>query len=206
MHTWNLATTNGGTGILVLGSQNRLEGCYLDYNELVIQDPQLVTVLDGFYLEGGRIQLVPTTPTSAANGVYIAGNEFQYYGGSGSNVLDTVYVNASGSNAFVSVNDFTVEGSLLSSPYLNFRGPAVTKTLVQSQPTSNWTVDFTDSLLFDPTTVPITGIQYSFTLDGASPLVAHAARSPAGALVTVETSQPVAGSLTISVDQSARSS
>ncbi len=36
VHTWNLDAIHGGTGIAVTDSQNRLEGCYLDFNDLLI--------------------------------------------------------------------------------------------------------------------------------------------------------------------------
>jgi hypothetical protein len=56
MQTWNLATPNGGTGILVAAQGTRLEGCYLDYNDLIIQDPNMVTVIDSFLLCGGQVR------------------------------------------------------------------------------------------------------------------------------------------------------
>jgi hypothetical protein len=56
VHTWNLATGNGGTGIVVGGSQNRLQECYLDWNDLVIMDAEVVTFTDAFLLGGGKIR------------------------------------------------------------------------------------------------------------------------------------------------------
>ena len=54
-HTWNDATGNGGTGILCdcAGySQNRFLAVYLDWNDLVLLDPQHVTVTESFFLGG----------------------------------------------------------------------------------------------------------------------------------------------------------
>lgn len=40
VHTWN----GGGVGIAVNSYQTRLAACYLDYNTLVIQDPEQTVV------------------------------------------------------------------------------------------------------------------------------------------------------------------
>ena len=75
IHTWNLATGNGGTGILVSAPQVRVTSCYLDWNDLVVADPGLFTVMDSFFLCGGRIVLKAVS-TGAVTGFYAAGNQF----------------------------------------------------------------------------------------------------------------------------------
>lgn len=55
VHTWN----GGGTGIIINGSyarQDRLLGCYLDYNTLVLVDPTDTTVEDTFFLDTNAVR------------------------------------------------------------------------------------------------------------------------------------------------------
>ena len=75
LHTWNLANGNGGVGIYVNAPQTRLESVYLDWNNLHVYNPQLVTIIDSFFLCGGRIVL-EASPAGTAEGVYAAGNTF----------------------------------------------------------------------------------------------------------------------------------
>ncbi len=70
-----------------------LQGNYLDYNDLVVVDPSLLTVLDSFLLCGDHIRLV-AGPSREAAGVYIAGNEF--YGPCGANETIVAEVGAGG--------------------------------------------------------------------------------------------------------------
>ena len=54
VHTWN----GGGVGIRINGSyaiQDRLVGCYLDYNTLEIVDPTQTTVEDTFFLDTNAV-------------------------------------------------------------------------------------------------------------------------------------------------------
>lgn len=43
VHTWNCATGNGGIGILNAMSQNRFEGCYLDFTDMKLTNAQQVS-------------------------------------------------------------------------------------------------------------------------------------------------------------------
>jgi hypothetical protein len=44
VHTWNLAGSSGGTGILLHGGSGRVQDAYLDYAPLVIRAPTDVQV------------------------------------------------------------------------------------------------------------------------------------------------------------------
>ena len=57
--------------------------------------------------------------------------------------------------------------------------------------------------VFDPTSVPIQTVTYSLTVTGNT-FTTHVARPAVGGSVTVETATPVAGTVVITVDQSAR--
>ncbi len=106
VHTWNLATDRGGTGILVNASQTRVDGAYLDWNDLVVLTPRMVSISNGFYLCGGHIQLVAPADGTAAS-VFISNNQLigSYCHFSGCNVVEAV-------GTFTSAQDVTVFGTL----------------------------------------------------------------------------------------------
>ena len=61
VHTWN----GGGVGISINGSyaiQDRLLGCYLDYNTLTIVDPTQTTVEDTFFLDTNAVLVQSKKP------------------------------------------------------------------------------------------------------------------------------------------------
>ena len=59
--------------------------------------------------------------------------------------------------------------------------------------------------MFDTALVPIKTIQHSFQLDGGQFAISAARSAGNGSVVIVETSVPVTGTLTVTVDQSSRS-
>ena len=193
-HTWNLATNNGGIGIVVNASQTRLVGCYLDWNNLEIWTPQVISVTGTFLLCGARILLVAPA-SGVAQGVYIAntqliGCSFPKY-----NVVET-------RGTFTSVLDVTVRDTL-AQPGFTAKGTTATIVAESKDLVVSFTADFTDMLLFNVSTVPIQTITYSPIIDGET-YVAHAARAPVGGVVTIETYAPITGKMVITVDQSTR--
>jgi len=205
-HTWNLATGNGGVGILVNASQTRLTGNYLDWNNVVFAPAALSqsSFTGGFFLCGGHIQLqAPAAGAgpAAIHGLYIANNA--YVGGychfSGYRTVEAV-----GDWAGAAVQDVTAVGAQAE------QGIAVASTQATlavtappGAPTAVFTANFTSALLFDAAAVPIRSVSYSVALD-APTLARHSARPPAGALVTVELDAPATGTVYITVDQSLR--
>ena len=74
-------------------------------------------------------------------------------------------------------------------------------------PTSSFLLNFSHALLFDPLSVPIQSVGATLSLDSlAQAPVAVVARTPEGALVRVDAAAPVTGTVTVTVDQSRRSS
>jgi hypothetical protein len=68
VHTWN----GGGVGIRINGSyaiQDRLLGCYLDYNTLEVVDPTQTTVEDTFFLDTNAV-LVQSKRTAMQSVVF----------------------------------------------------------------------------------------------------------------------------------------
>jgi len=197
VHTWNLALSNSGTGIAVMASQNRFDGIYLDFNDIIFYNTQNQVVMDAFFLCGGHVVFHPTSNNQEFRGVTLLGNEFECVGQGQNN---TIEVNTT-SGSFGQITDFTVVGTTAQDGF-TIRSPSVTKVVTINNPTTSWTVDFSDALAFDTSIAPIVSVQYSFTLPSGT-FTQHAAR-PSGnsAVVTVETSTPVSGTLTITVDQS----
>lgn len=197
VHTWNLALSNGGTGIAVYGSQNRFNGVYLDFNDIIFYNTQVQVVLDSFFLCGGHIVFHPTSANQEFRGIALLGNEYNCVD---QNENNTIEVNVT-DGSFGTINDFTVVGTVMENGFTS-RSPTASKVITNTQPTTTWTVDFSDSLAFDTNIAPIVSVQYSFTLPSGI-FTQHAARPTGnGAVVTVETSTPVSGTLSITVDQS----
>lgn len=202
VHTWNLATGNNGTGILLNSGQNRLIGCYLDWDDLVITSPQLTTVVDGFFLGGGRLRIAPKAANTAIDGLYVSGNQWMNYGGS---AYDTVVVDGSYGGTIGSVRDATIVGSMVpQGTPIHVKSTVATQSVTLSSPSTQWSFNFTGALAFDTSVAPIQRVSYSVMLDGDA-FARHTARKPLGGVVVVETDVPVTGTMTVTVDQSIRS-
>lgn len=159
---------------------------------------------DGFFLGGGRIELVPGS-ASKASGLFVSGNVFQSSFATG---FDTVIVNRTiMGTSFNEVLDVTIEGSVIEQGNgWNSVSTTASKAVQFGSPTKSVVVDFGDSLLFEPAEAPIQSVQYSLALDG-DVLATSAARLPGNAShrVTIDLDTAATGVLTISVDQSKRS-
>jgi hypothetical protein len=59
VHTWNLAGSSGGTGILLHSGSGRVQDAYLDYAPLVIRAPTNVQVTGCLFLGSSTIVLAP---------------------------------------------------------------------------------------------------------------------------------------------------
>lgn len=166
-------------------------------------NPNLITISSGFYLCGGHIILVATGANAPMTGVTISQNQFA--GTCGRTTEQTVQIDQS-NGTFATPVDVTIRDNMVSGPWVS-TGTEVTRTIVATTPTSTWTVDFSPLLLFNTTNAPIKTVKYSFMLDDGQ-FASSSARKPVNdglGHVVVETDAPVTGSLTVTVDQSARS-
>lgn len=210
VHTWNRANTDGGYGIVDLGGPtgggNRYIGCYADCNDHVLYNPDLITLEGGFYLCGGQIILAATGANALVRSTVIAANQFS--GTCNKPAWPTVRVDESNAT-FSAPVDVTVRDSMADGTWL-VTATALTRSLTLTVPTTNWTIDFTAALLFNASRAPIRTIQHWFTLDEGQFALSSArsppANGPNAAVVTVQTDRPVTGTLTVTVDQSQRSS
>jgi hypothetical protein len=215
IHTWNQATGNGGIGILNRESQNRFTGCYLDFNDLVLENAQQVTVSDGFFLGGGQLVFAAPAAGSAIVATTITGTVWRHTS------LPALAVNET-AGTWTSALDLLVTGSTQPGAP---RGVTVA-TKVLTVPLASWpadgvfTVDFSDVLLLPHAPIQAATARWvggplgsahaavPYPLVGALP--AKAAGSPLA--VTVYASPPPAGAgpgslqLLVTADQSASSS
>lgn len=106
VHTWNCATGNGGIGILNGMSQNRFEGCYLDFTDLVLTNAQQLSISNGFFLGGAQILFQAPKAGSTVYGVSIIGNVWYDTGSVAMAVNETV-------GTWTSVTDLVVSGTSL---------------------------------------------------------------------------------------------
>lgn len=198
MHTWNLANANGGIGILSTAPQSRFSNCYLDWNNMVITAPTLVSVTNGFFLCGGRI-VVQAPSDGVVQGLYFAGNEFVPCSFSG-------YSSVEANGTFTSVSDVTITGTMAQNSQLGVKNTVVTRTVAAvDTPVSSFYANFTGALLFDTSHVPIQTVTVSLLLDPPTQQpVAVVARAPQGGVVRIDVGGSVTGSVTVTVDQSKR--
>lgn len=195
VHTWNLANGRGGTGIEVNSDQTRMQGCYLDYTDLVITSLTRQTFTDGFFLVGASAVLRPSGK-QAANGLYFAGNEFV-------DVSQDMVVDES-QGSVGTVTDVYFEGSLGADSRR-----LVTATLAATAPTSGtvWTANFSSVLAFP--SAPIVRVSYALTqADGSlsAPLPVAVALPAVGLQASVRLSTAWNGTVLITASQSAYTS
>lgn len=187
-----------------------------------------ITFTNGIFLCGARIRL-EAPPGGVASSLYIAGNEYIGrfgHGGAGCcplrhhnpllHVLLFVshapprsychfswYHTVQADGAFTSAQDVTVVGTL-AEPMISVRSTTATRVVTAVTPTTLFTANFTEALIFDPNVVAIESVTFSLTVADGGSVVAAVARPPSGGTVTVETASAVAGTMVISVDQSKR--
>ena len=206
VHTWNLATSLGGTGILLEreATNIRLIGCYLDFNNLVLTRPHDVSVFETFFLGGGTILLRANETNDEIRGLTISDSEYNDAGGT-----PTIMLDESNGNKFTSVIDMYVKGTMIQENAFVVKSNAASKSLSLVDSTQ-WFFNFSDVLLFDEENIGIQWVEYTFVLDNDNDdnnggIVKHMARKPVGLTVTVESSVACNATVYIKVDQSIHS-
>jgi len=194
VHTWNMASVDGGVGFYVNTpgySQNRFIACYLDYNSLIVVDPEHVTIEGGFFLCGGNIVIQASTQNHEIQGLSIRDNQYD-----GCN-NDSIIVDERAAK-FTGIYDTVIDGNMMSPTY-RVKSSKETAQLRQVN-AQTWTFDFTNRLLFSK----IETVDYSIQIEG-NVFARHTARPPVGRTVTIETDVPVTATVTVTVDQSVQS-
>eukprot|EP00047_Mylnosiga_fluctuans_P009251 m.10672 g.10672 ORF g.10672 m.10672 type:complete len:477 (+) comp2543_c0_seq1:149-1579(+) len=170
VHTWNL----GGNGIVVNSYQTRLIGCYLDYDRLVLVDPQQIAVENSFFL--GTNTLLQSNRGIAQQFVM----HFNTYTGGDSISLQ---------------GTFTTIAAISISDEINGNKFTTAKKVLNQTAATKWTFDFSDELLFPF----IDHVVYSVATEAG--FVNHVARKPVGTTVVIETSEPIDATVSVIATQ-----
>ncbi|CAN4080396.1 unnamed protein product [Withania somnifera] len=181
-----IATYFGGTGILVKASQNRINNCYLDYNSIVIEDPFLVHISNGYFLGEGNVVLKAIN--GRILGLNVINNMF-----SGNPSTMTPILNLDGE--FTDIDQVVVDQN-------NVNGMRLKSTAAKLSVAGNgtkWVVDFSSILVFPN---KINHVQYSFYCrGGVVGFPAHAVTNVSSNVVVIESEKPIDGVVSVFVDQ-----
>lgn len=197
VHTWNCATGNGGRGIVTSVSQNRFNGVYLDYTDMVVigNGAQQLVVANSYFLGGAQLVFHATPGNTAVSGVALVGNAWAYSTAPFA-VNETLA-------AWTSVHDLEIVGTA------TWNGaPLRTTRATQLAPLStteyNTTFDFSSQLLFPSVPIDPASIELQLHAANAAQIPAFASVAAAGgAVVDVINSNPNVQSMArVSVDQS----
>ncbi|KAL3825773.1 hypothetical protein ACJIZ3_021802 [Penstemon smallii] len=191
VHCYNKATYFGGVGILVKSGQNRIVDSYLDFNSVVIEDPNQVHVSNGFFLGDGNIVL--KSIQGRITGLNIANNVFS---GEPKNMVPCVKLDGE----FKNIDQVVIDGNVVNGMRLK---STVGKLAVAGNGTK-WVADFGSVLLFPD---KINHFQYSFYVRGGggggigSGLLVHAVTNVSNNVVVIESKETVDAVVSVFVDQ-----
>ncbi|XP_050235088.1 polygalacturonase QRT3 [Mercurialis annua] len=190
VHCYNKATGFGGTGIylkLPNLTQTRIVNCYLDYNGIIAEDPNQLTITNSFFLGDGFILL--KSINGIAKGINIVDNMF-----SGSNKgIDIVQLDES-SGRFNDIDQIVVDRNIV-------RGMELKATIARQSVQGNgisWTFDFNPILLFPNL---INHVQYTLLNENTSYFSNHALRSVDKNRVMIQSDSPVLARVFVTVNQ-----
>lgn len=170
VHTWN----GGGTGIEINAYQNRLMGCYLDYNLLIIVDPQQTVVENTFFL-------VTHTVLKANKGTV--------------STLIMRFNTYTGGDSITLQGNFTSAKAVSISEEINGNKLTRIRAAVNGTDTTVFKFDFSQQLLFP-------WIDYvTYSLSSSTGPVVTSMAPPVGPVVVVHTAQPTTGVVSMEVAQ-----
>ncbi|PIN17260.1 Polygalacturonase [Handroanthus impetiginosus] len=187
VHCYNKATCFGGVGILVKSAQNRIIDPYLDFNSIVIEDPDQVHISNGFFLGDGNIVL--KSIQGRISGLNIVNNIFS---GDPTNMVSSVKLDG----VFTSIDQVVIDHNVVNGMALK---STVGKLTVAANGTK-WVADFSRILLFPD---KINHVEYSFYARGgiANGFPAHAVTNVSNNVVVIESQRAVNAVVSVSVDQ-----
>ncbi|CAN1190828.1 Polygalacturonase QRT3 [Linum perenne] len=193
LHTYNKSWYFGGIGILlkVDATFNRIVNCFIDYNQVVLEDPYFVIVTNNFFLGHGFVTL--KSIQGRATAVRITNNIFSGMANAHAPIVDL-------DGDFTFVHDVAVEQNEARA----FMIKSTTAKKKVAGKGTKWVVDFNDVLLFPN---KIEHFQYTFAVlnnknnDGRHKFPIHAATNVSGNVVVVETEDEVDAIVSVEVDQ-----
>ncbi|KAL3616687.1 hypothetical protein CASFOL_039081 [Castilleja foliolosa] len=187
VHCYNKATDFGGVGISVQSAQNRIISPYMDYNNIVIVDPDQVHVSNGFFLGNGSVVL--KSNAGRVSGLTIVDNVFS--GGS----VPIVRIEG----VFKRIDQVVVDRNVANGMEMR---STVAKMAVAGVNGTSWRADFSKVLLFPN---KINHVEYSFFLRPVGGIESgfgdHAVTKVSNNAVVIESRKKVNAVVSISVDQ-----
>eukprot|EP00039_Didymoeca_costata_P003178 m.65778 g.65778 ORF g.65778 m.65778 type:complete len:527 (+) comp11761_c0_seq1:96-1676(+) len=195
IHTWNDATLQGGTGIIVNASSTRLDMVYLDYNDCVIIDPLHASVTNSFFLGMGNL-VIKSEITGIVNGLIVESNTWNNF-----NMPNnyTIVVDERNGPPFTKVTDFVMNGNI-GSQTMQERGVTIGKSITSPMPTTQFLVNFTDDFLFP--NIPIKDVIYSVRMNDDHDFVQHYLKGVDSHTVSVEMMTQVNATVYVKATQS----
>ena len=200
-HTWNTqqGSVPDAVGIQCNSWQNRFVAPYLDYVPFVCKGCAVTTMTSAFFL-CAQAQFVPDPNGYPVSGIYISGSEFACLGDGQADFLAL-----SSSVNYTGVQDVTIVGSLTDNP--KSLKKSTQSQLTITGPSTSWTFDFSNDLLFPLYAAPIRSVQYSISSSNGSALpFSHFAFTDGFTVKIISDTNDVTTNFTVtaSVDQSLR--
>ncbi|KAL2335426.1 hypothetical protein Fmac_016639 [Flemingia macrophylla] len=189
VHCYNKASGFGGTGIYLKLpglTQTRIVNSYMDYTDIVAEDPVQLHISSSFFL--GDANIVLKSVKGVVNGLNIVDNMFSGL----NNGVDMVKLDQSDS-AFTQIDQVFVARNVVKG--MNLKATAA-KLSMHGNGTS-WTVDFSKVLLFPNL---IKHVVYSLSANGNT-FPNHALRNVSRNRVVIETDEAVSANVFVTVDQ-----
>ncbi|CAJ1947150.1 unnamed protein product [Sphenostylis stenocarpa] len=190
VHCYNKATGFGGTGIYLKLpglTQTRIVNSYMDYTNIVAEDPVQLHISSSFFL--GDANIVLKSVKGVVNGLNIVDNMFSGL----NNGIDTVQLDQSNS-PFNQIDQVFVARNVVKG--MNLKATTA-KMSMQGNGTS-WTADFNKLLLFPNL---IKHVVYTLSANGNT-FPNHALRNVSQNRVVIETDEAVTANVFVTVDQS----
>lgn len=189
IHCYNKATSFGGTGIYLKLpglTQTRIVNSYMDYTNIVAEDPVQLHISSSFFL--GDANIVLKSIKGVVNGVSIVDNMFSGL----NNGVEIVKLDQSKSH-FNQIDQVIVDRNIVKGMKLK---ATAAKMSMHGNGTS-WRFDFNKILLFPNL---IKHVLYSFSAIGNT-FPNHAVRNASENCIVIESNEAVTANVFVTVDQ-----
>ncbi|KAJ3707807.1 hypothetical protein LUZ61_011512 [Rhynchospora tenuis] len=192
VHCYNKATAFGGVGILGKAScaQTRIDNCYMDYNSILLEDPEQMHITNTFFLGDGNVKL--RAVDGEVHGLTIVNNMF-----SGNDQWVPIVSLDQSHAKFHKVEQVVVDNNVVNNMVL--KATKARKTVTGKG--KEWTADFQSVLVFKDLVSHVDYSLYVKNHGGNMTLPAHAITSVKNNKVVVEATAEVDGVVSVAVDQ-----
>lgn len=190
VHCYNKASGFGGTGIYLKLpglTQTRIVNSYMDFTNIVAEDPVQLDISDNFFL--GDASIILKSIKGVVNGLNIVNNMF-----SGSNKGVNIVQLDELNGPFNQISQVVIDQN-------NVQGMNLRSTVAKGSAKGNgtlWTVDFMSVLLFPNL---INNVQYSLSTSIVGSFPNHCLRNTSDNRVVIESSVAVEAKVFVSVNQ-----